>query len=154
MPADLASGDPADWLKQHDLARVLFYQAEVHLDDGDIRSARERTREALDILERVSSAHPGERDLLRLIGMARMMESRIAAAEGHPEETAPWSRAWDILQPLAAGSNDHRMLDPAARALILGGRADDARDLVEKLRTMGYAREDLLLLCRNHGLVQ
>lgn len=43
-----------------------------------------------------------------------------------------------MLAPRVADSNDWRFLDPAAQALMLLGKTDEARPLIERLQRFGY----------------
>ena len=50
----------------------------------------------------------------------------------------------EVLGPLAANSNDWRLLDPLAQAHVLAGQPDAARPLIERLRRFGYQPVDPL----------
>ena len=43
-----------------------------------------------------------------------------------------------------AQSNDWRLLDPAAQALVLSGKPEEARPIIERLRRFGYHAVDPL----------
>jgi len=68
-----------------------------------------------------------------------ILAGRIALAQGRPEVArSHWTRALEAVAPHLADSNDWRFLDPAAQALVLLGRADEAEPLIARLRHFGY----------------
>ncbi len=79
------------------------------------------------------------------LSQALILAGRIAADNKQPDVAKRhWLRAVDILTPQLAGSRDWRVLDPAAQALSLLGRADEARPLIERLKQFGYHTTDPL----------
>jgi tetratricopeptide (TPR) repeat protein len=76
---------------------------------------------------------------------ACILAGRIAFARADPDlARRDWNRALKVLGPAPENSNNWRLLDPAAQALALLGRAGDARPLIERLRRFGYHSIDPL----------
>ncbi|MCF3649596.1 serine/threonine-protein kinase [Synoicihabitans lomoniglobus] len=68
-----------------------------------------------------------------------ILAGRIASARGQIREAhTQWIRALDVLKPQLSGSNDWRLLDPAAQALVLLGRTEEARPFTDRLQRFGY----------------
>jgi eukaryotic-like serine/threonine-protein kinase len=66
------------------------------------------------------------------------------AAELHRDvdAQADWKSAADLLAPKISESRDWRLLDPAARAAIRRGKAEDARMIINLLNQLGYVPLD------------
>jgi serine/threonine-protein kinase len=78
-------------------------------------------------------------------GQAHLLLGRLALARNRPDEARDeWNRVASELAPRAAGSNDWRLLDPAAQAGVLSGRTAAARPLIDRLRAAGYQPLDPL----------
>ena len=68
-----------------------------------------------------------------------VLAGRVALADDQPDVARRhWMRALEVLAPRLANSNDWRFLDPAAQALVLLGKTDEARPLIERLQRFGY----------------
>ncbi len=76
---------------------------------------------------------------------SQLLAGRIAAQRGDRNVAQRhWERVVEFVGPRAANSHDWRLLDPAAQALTLLGRAEEARPLVERLQRFGYHALDPL----------
>jgi eukaryotic-like serine/threonine-protein kinase len=74
-----------------------------------------------------------------------LLAGRLALAHSQPESArVHWNRILEMLSPRLVKTNDWRLLDPAAQALVLLGRPNEARPLVERLRRFGYHAVDPL----------
>ena len=79
------------------------------------------------------------------LARAHLLAARLAGERNEPDVALRHARrAVDVLAPRLAQTNDWRLLDPAAQALTLVGRAAEARPLVERLRRFGYRSLDPL----------
>ena len=77
--------------------------------------------------------------------LACILAGRSAQASAQPDiAQAHWQRVLTLLAPKLAESNNWRVLDPAAQALVLLDRAAEARPLIERLRRFGYQPTDPL----------
>jgi hypothetical protein len=65
-------------------------------------------------------------------GMIARRSGDTAAAQRH------WQSAVDAVQMRGRETTHWRLLDPAVRALVLLGRTEESRALVERLRRLGY----------------
>lgn len=74
---------------------------------------------------------------------ACLLEARFEEKLGRSERTKEcWEQVVALLGNRAAQSNDWRVLDPLAQALVLLGREDSARPVIEKLKSFGYRPMD------------
>ena len=76
---------------------------------------------------------------------ARLVAGRAGTDAAQPDRARQnWERVVEVLGPLATASNDWRVLDPLAQALLLLRRPDSARPYVERLSRFGYRPIDPL----------
>ena len=103
--------------------------------------ASEAVARALDLGE-ILIKETAARDYdLAIFGFAQscILAGRIALAQAQPDVARRhWNRALEVLAPRLADSNDWRFLDPAAQALVLLGKTEEARPLIERLHRFGY----------------
>jgi hypothetical protein len=76
-------------------------------------------------------------------GLALVLEGEIAFQGGEADAAhRDWQRAAELLAPRLPGTRDWRLLDPAARAAIRLGRADEAKAILAQLTQLGYVPLD------------
>lgn len=74
-----------------------------------------------------------------------ILAGRIAAARHRPDEARErWQQAWSLIASRLANTNDWRLIDPAAQALTLLERPEEARPFVERMQRFGYRTLDPL----------
>jgi serine/threonine-protein kinase len=74
-----------------------------------------------------------------------LLAGRIAFAQAQPDVARRHlNRGLEVLASRIATSRDWRLLDPAAQSLVLLGKTNDARPLIEQLRSFGYHSIDPL----------
>jgi serine/threonine-protein kinase len=124
------------------LAWRLEAQSRLALHTRDAAAAASRAQELAERFVR----HAGvENRMLGEYARACVVGGRIAAANGDAASARhQWLQALDVLGPRLDRSNDWRLLDPAAQALVLLGRTDEAKPLIERLRRFGYHSFDPL----------
>jgi tetratricopeptide (TPR) repeat protein len=143
----------ADW--RADLAEILRFVALVELARGRPEQAARRADSALATARQVAAQNPQDPRLVLLIGEVLITRGRIASSRGHSEVARQkWLRALDDLAPLATPPTNNDILAADARARIFLGLADEAREVVARLASAGYAETDLARLCRTQGIVQ
>jgi eukaryotic-like serine/threonine-protein kinase len=107
--------------------------------------AGEAVAPALELGETMIKEARADHSALGQFAQSCLLAGRIAAAQAQPEAASRhWQRALEVLAPPLPGSNDWRLLDPAAQALTLLGRSGEARPLIERLRRFGYHSADPL----------
>lgn len=94
---------------------------------------------SIELLSRlVNEGRPDDRTL-REYALARIVSGKIARAEGRlAVAREEWGKALAAVFPLVANSKDWRILDAAARALVLLGRADESKAIIARLEEAGY----------------
>ena len=84
-----------------------------------------------------------------------LARGEVTAARGDPAGARrSWERALELVAPLTARSDTLGYLTIHARALLLLGRLDEARPLVERVTTTGYRDLDLERLAVEAHLVE
>jgi tetratricopeptide (TPR) repeat protein len=84
-----------------------------------------------------------------------LARGEVTADRGDPAGARrSWERALELVAPLTARSDTLEYLTIHARALLLLGRLDEARPLVERVTTTGYRDLDLQRLALEAHLVE
>lgn len=135
---ELVEKEPLDPRFQYRLAMALRLGAELqHLagqhDAGPAAARAVEIGEQLIRRKDATDAHRAER------AEAGIVAGRIAAARSDADAARrEWQRAHELLAPLVPATKDWRVLDPAARAAALLGRADEAQGIISQLSASGY----------------
>jgi serine/threonine-protein kinase len=151
LPGDLRSrlealvaAEPASRIFKHWLAAVWLAEARLLGPDRAAEAQAAVTRaielgEALLQGERVTHLTAGE------LARAHLLAGELATARQDPAGARQhWQRARAVLEPRLAGTNDWRLLDPAAQVFFRLGETTAARALAERLRGFGYRPLDPL----------
>jgi tetratricopeptide (TPR) repeat protein len=119
--------------------------------EGRIRAATQRpdasdaVTHSIDLGETLIKEARVDNGMIGEFAQSCILAGRIALAQGQPDAARRhWNRALEVLAPRLAGSNDWRFLDPAAQALVLLGKTEEARPLIEQLQRFGYHSLDPL----------
>lgn len=127
------------------LASAWRLESISHLIAHRIDEAESAIRRAVDLNERLIGDGRADFRVLAETAQLALLAGRIAAARGESESAqVSWRRVLEIIPGRADRSNDWRLLDPAAQALALLGRADEAGPLVVRLQYFGYHSLDPL----------
>jgi hypothetical protein len=130
-----------------ELARSLMMQ-------GDVGRATTLLAEVQTATEERLKKQPQNRNELALLAAALLESGRLAAAAGDERAASSrFVRASELLKPFAADSRVIEHGSAYAEALILLGRAQEARPLVERLLSTGWRDPRFLGLVRDHGLL-
>ncbi|MEM7051428.1 MAG: winged helix-turn-helix domain-containing protein [Acidobacteriota bacterium] len=131
-----------------------------HLRLADLALARGAAPVGLDeadrarrVLESVLDRNPADRTAQGSLGAVELLRGealRAACDESRARQT--WQRARDLLEPLATGAEDGRLLADLARALILLGETESALPLFVRLRRAGYRAPDFVEFCRRSDI--
>jgi hypothetical protein len=120
------------------LATAWRLEAEMQGRTGGQAAAAAVSR-ALALNERAATApNPS---LVAIADFARscVLAASLAARNGDARESRRHAtRALELLEPRMKGSNDWRLLDPAARALALLDRGRESREIISRLEKFGY----------------
>jgi eukaryotic-like serine/threonine-protein kinase len=143
----LRSANPADVGTRTLAAQRYRDLANLALAQRDTRRALSITSDMLALLDSVIAERPGHAGARRTKALVLLTRGDAWAAAGNADAArADWSRAADLLEPLAAQSREWLLLDPWARALLRVGRDADADRAVERLREIGYAETTFVRL--------
>ena len=107
--------------------------------------AADAVEHSLLLGESLVSGARADRKIIGEFAQSCLLAGRVALAAGRVDAaTRHWERALAVLGPRFANSKDWLFLDPAAQALVLLGRRDEARSLCERLQRYGYHSPDPL----------
>ena len=133
-------------------ARNLSTGAELKSRRHQTRSARESLEAARVILQQLVGESESLRDRLWL---ARAYEhlGEVYGEMGDRERAAEtWEQAFEIAEQLvAANSSSPLHLEMLVRSLVLSGRGQEAKPLIEKLASMGYRSISYRTFLERHG---
>jgi len=128
-----------------DLARVVAIQ-------GDAGRAANLLAEVVAATEGRLKQQPENREDLALLASALLESGRLAAAAGdHAAASSRFRRALELMQPFAVDSQVIEYGRVYAEALVLLGRAQEARPLVERLLATGWRDPQFLRLVEGTG---
>jgi hypothetical protein len=139
----LVAAEPSSQAFTRLLAKAWRLEASMPLTahGPDAESAAGR---AVEMGETLLRQQRGDDSALAELALARIVAGRICEANGqHEPARGHWLRALEIVGPRQA-SNDRRFLEPAALALALLERHDEAQAVAVRLRRFGYHSLDPL----------
>ncbi len=127
--------------------------AQVVASQGDAGRAANLLAEVVAATEERLRKQPENREDLVLLASAWLESGRLAAAAGdHEAASSRFARAIELVKPFAAESHVIEHARVYAEALLLLGRAPEARPVVERLLSTGWRDPRFLSLVRDHGL--
>ena len=139
----LVAAEPSSQAFTRLLAKAWRIEASIPLaaHGPDAESAAGR---AVEMGEMLLRQQRGDGSAHSELALARIVAGRICEANGHHEPArGHWLRALEIIGTRQA-SNDWRFLEPAALALALLERNDEAQAVAARLRRFGYHSLDPL----------
>jgi tetratricopeptide (TPR) repeat protein len=137
----LTRQDPANTSWQREFAEVQTEQAAQSLASGRRDEARKRAGSALAVLSPLLEKNPDDRARLLATAGAQLL---LAAASGEPDAQRLRETCLQAIGAVKSGGGDSRLLALQASALISLGRKDEARTVIERLRSSGYRDPALL----------
>jgi serine/threonine protein kinase len=136
---DLYQADTSNSERLVDLARARFELGRGLLLSSEAGQAAAEERAVLAALPPAAESEGEDRPRRQLEGEVWLALGEALHAGGRAGEArASWEQAVAVLQPLAAGGSDPRVLAPLARGLVLLGRRAEAQPLLDLLRANGY----------------
>jgi len=131
----LTKQDPANASWQREFAEVLTEQAAQSLASARHDEARERIRSALDVLNPLLEKNPDDRARLLATVNARLLLAEVSnEADAKPLRES----CVQAIGAVRSGAGDPRLLALEASALISLGRKDEAKTVIDRLRSSGY----------------
>ena len=98
---------------------------------------------------------PDDPQALRLRSLGHALLGRVWSTRGEAAKSRDaWQKALASIEPVARTSNDDRLLDPWARALLQLERVDEAAAAVEKLTSQGYRYPPFVREMTSKGMSQ
>lgn len=141
---DLVAANPSDVDWRRVLAFVHEGMARALLDVGDLVAAGRHTREALRTARDLSEENPESPEYLRILAESETVAGRLERRQGNEERARElWEVAAERLEPLVDGSSSPVHLVALVEPLLLLGRLEQARPLLELLEEMGYRQRNL-----------
>jgi serine/threonine-protein kinase len=149
---EVINQDPTNAGWHRDLATVNLSIGSAFEERGDLDRARHFAREAVDDLESFCASLPGDRRAGLGLSSAYLLAGRILERQARKQEAqAAWSRALEIIEPLARGSSETAYLEVWAGALLHLDKVGEAEAILKKLRAVGHESEQLSRLCKAKG---
>jgi len=140
----LVEAEPSDRLFIRNLATAWRLECRLRWETRQ-PGASEAVARAIELGERLVTSGRADDWGNCELAQSNILAGRIALSEGQPDlARRHWHRALDVLGPRLTNSNDWRFLDPGAQALVLLGKPDEARPLIERLHRFGYHSLDPL----------
>ena len=134
----LVEAEPASHVFTRNLAVACRQQGRLDWT-AQLPSARANVDRALELGDRLIKEARADNLTRWEFAQACLLAGRIEQVEGRREAAQlQWDRVLEVVTPHLANSNDWRFLDPAAQALLLSGRKEEARPFIERLRRFGY----------------
>ena len=131
--------DPTSVGLRRELAASRLELAAARLAGGSAEAAGSLASRARDDLERQVTERPEDRSGRLWLGRAFGLLGEVAERLRQPEVAGEsWRAAARVLEEITVGSSDHRVLEPWLRVLIRLGRSEEARQVLEQLRSFGY----------------
>ncbi|HWA85949.1 MAG TPA: hypothetical protein VG710_06995, partial [Opitutus sp.] len=107
--------------------------------------AADAARHAIELSKSLISPGGADGFAENELAQSIILAGRIAADHNEADVAKRhWLHALETLSPRLDHTHDWRFLDPAAQALTLLGRVEEARPLVERLKHFGYHTADPL----------
>ena len=131
----LTRQDLANTSWQREFAEVQTEQAAQSLATGRRDQAREQAGSALAVLNPLLEKNPDDRARLLATANARLL---LAAVSGGPDAQRLREACLQAIAAVKSGSGDPRLRALQASALISLGRKDEARAVIDELRSSGY----------------
>lgn len=149
----LTAEDPRDVLWQIDHADALRWTGVMSLLNGQPQRARERLATAEEVLRRATEKDSFEGRARGLLGIVHLhLGLSESASQDLDAARESWRRAVEILEPLAAETQDPFVLAPWVRAMVLLGRTSEAETATRNLWRLGFRRPSFVSFCREHAL--
>jgi tetratricopeptide (TPR) repeat protein len=141
----LVQDEPTSRIFARELATAWRLDARRHLQAGDTTAAAIAAEKALVIGESLLAKTDAGHRLQGDLAQSHLLAGRIARAEDRPEDAQRfWQRAREITGAQLSDTNDWRLLDPTAQALLLLRDPTAARPVIRRLQTFGYHAIDPL----------
>jgi len=138
---------------RRDLGNGLILYSKALKTTGEFEAAEWAAAEAAEVLAGLLAEHPDDREAVRLLSEAYLLQGGLfASADNNEQALTARRRAIDTIDPLANGSSDYRILYVRMQALLQLDRAEEADEIVQQLRAMGFANPEFVDLCNSNGM--
>ncbi len=136
--ATLIQAEPSSRIFPATLATAWRLEANLRLATHR-PDAAEAAKQACELGETLIKEARADDRAVTEFAQSCLVAGRIASAQSQPELARTyWTRAVEVLEPRLPATSDWRFLDPAIQAAALLGKLPEARQLVERLREIGY----------------
>lgn len=135
----LATGEPTSLTFARQLSKAWRLEARLHLAGKRLAAAAEAVAQAARIAEPFRTTAAADSSVRHEAAHVAILAWRVARANGQPADADKlWHDASAALGSIRPDTHDWRLLEPAALAATLTGRANTAQPLIERLKTFGY----------------
>ena len=149
----LAQQDPTNASRQRQLASSLSNVGEMRRGLGDLPGALQAVTAAVEILDPLVAGNPDHAGWRYALATSHVELGRIHRLMGDERSAVErWERAAKLMEVVAVERGDLYYLDTYVSALLLLGRIDEAKPVVEELRSRGWESGSFIELCEERGL--
>jgi len=150
---ELAARDPTNQDRQAELGSAYSNVGELRRRLGNEPGALASFREALATLEPLVERNPDQAEWRYILAVAYLEMGTLRDSLGHHRAAEEeWARAVSVMEKVALQRGDLYYLDTYARALLLLGRVEQARPVVETLLAKQWRSPPFIELCQRHGI--
>jgi tetratricopeptide (TPR) repeat protein len=149
----LTTKDASNVVWQRKLAQAEAEHARLLLAQRRVREARDEAHAADAIVARSVKEASEDHAATLLMAELQLLVGDAAKADGDDEAARrAWSRAESILAEGTHVLREPGVLDTLVRARLALGRANESREDMQRLATMGYAEPDYVAALRAAGI--
>ncbi len=149
----LAERDPTNRVRLGNLGSSYSNVGEMKRDLGDSSGALQSLQTSIAILGPLVDENPDQAEWRYTLAVA-LLEIGTVHSIGGDDESAQtaWTRAAQVMETIALQRGDLYYLDTYVRALLLLGRVEEAKPIVDTLLAKDWKSPSFTELCRKNNL--
>lgn len=153
LRVQLSELDPGNYRWQHWVAHSDEKIGDINFEQGRFADALARYQAANATYRQRFDVDSADAAVLNRLGWSHVQIGRAWQKLGQRESARQeWQRAVEVIEPVTRSSRNAAWLDTHVTALLLLGRTDEARPIVEELLERGWSEEVFTELVRSAGL--
>ena len=159
LASEIGDSLTADEMVKKNLLRQAFCEVCLRIGDDlfdkeDLKGALEFCDLSLQAGESLLQQDSKNVQLCNTVSWCNVVRGRIFMKMGEQQKARMcWEKAEEIIRAAASDSKEIPVLDTYAQALLLQGRFEEARPIVEELLAKGWNNSEFLSLCEENKLL-